>query len=137
MTSMNYRAVVIPADPTRACRVEQISVGNSWERLRQLVGGAIEAARYDDDAVFWVNETGAFKLPVNWRVTRYVHLHSARAAQFRERGGRFPLDYTIHGDVVLCGSTTDGDEADVPRRFYDTFAVTIRDIGEPGPDIEA
>ncbi len=133
MTVKGHRAIVIPADPAVPCRAGWIPAGGNLELLQRLVGGDIEVARYDPDAYFLVNETGAIEgLPVNERVTRYVHEHSNRAAQLRERGRRFPPDYLIHGDAVLVG-TNGGMDADVPQRFYDTFAVPIRRIEELGP----
>jgi hypothetical protein len=120
--------LLIPADPSRPTRLEHLPDGpeDRLVRLRQLVGGAAEIARYDRDAHLYVNaDEGPLGLPVNPRVTRYVRQRSLAAKLHRAQGCEWPSTYVLRGDVVLAGGDPldpDGD-LNVPLRFQPVFGT--------------
>ncbi len=132
MLSTTFTVIVVPADPARPCRIVSVRRGDrGFRQVSELVGGAVEEAVYDRDALLYLNDSGRMLgFPVNERITQYVRNDSEAAEQHRQRHSPWPDDYVLCGDVVLAGSFAQasdrawaGDACDVPERFYRAFGV--------------
>jgi hypothetical protein len=117
-----YAAVLVPADETRPCiriTLPRVETGAYWTELGRHVGGTPQPARYDRDALVYVEDQSAWTSAPNRRVTRYIWGHSEASAQ-HQTDPENP-DYWLHGDAVIIGAGTDEDPADVPRRILTHF----------------
>lgn len=116
------KALLIPADPTRA--VEMIEI-NGRDDIRQHVGGLPEATRYDYDSLLYVSDTGRIDgQPMNVRATDYIRRDSEAARQGKMPG--IDPSYGLYSPVVVVGDGANG-LRDVPDRLVERFAPT-RDV---------
>jgi hypothetical protein len=108
------RCIVIPADPTQPCRLED---PQTLRDMQALVGGYIEAVRVDRGRPQYPQLPPGVR--EEYQVTLYVNeeYRFIEGAQYNERASWFyPWAGGILGDAFICGSPTfDGDDTDVPN----------------------
>lgn len=91
--------------------------------------GLAEPARYDLDALLFVDANGAAaRRPINRRATAYAFEHSEAARQHGTSGPPYPC--WLYGDIVLVGCDPETFEPvpRVPSRFAALFGLEA-----PGP----
>lgn len=116
------KAILIPCSPLQSCRQIELpdDPDSQFTLLGEIIGGDPEEARYDRDAVVYLDENGVAKHRArNELLTRYA-LAQSEAARQRGMDPGTPvsaLPYSLHGDAVLVGQDADGRLADVPDRF--------------------
>jgi hypothetical protein len=122
-------AIVIPADPAEPARQIELDA-NDPTALSTALGGALPStARYDRDAICFVDDNFVAKgLPINPRATTYM-LTESDAAKAGRMANASP-DYVLAGPVIMSGITDGGELADVPARLVEHFdALPIRPTG--------
>lgn len=97
------KAIVIT--PTELPKVVEVDQKNSYNQIKQIIGGWLEAIPIGHDAIAYIDEEGKIKAdcqPINAIATAIANI---------------PGDY-IRGPMVIFGRADDeGNETDVPERL--------------------
>jgi hypothetical protein len=122
MSEVATRGLFVPADPNEPVR--RVTVRGTAD-IALLLGGGLETARYDLDALMLVHGDGRTDgLPLNVRVTRYIKTESAAARDRRvlPTDSGFPDDYGLYGPVVIIGRDLGYDVPDRLAAWFEAAA---------------